>query len=609
MTDDRLSISYNSSADGMLAVYEVFHSKGTHEIARSTADNLGIKGEIQSQEGIHLLAVGPQRLAVYEETGTIWYSDTEKIDNETYEAELPSRKEAKKMATAFLRKHGWLPDNYVADSVVKGQSERIEGHDKRKRTASETHICVNFRPRIGEVETYGPGAKIKVFLGHKGEVIGLFRADAETKRYARYPVVPQEEVEKTLTRKLGQALDKFKPTSARLIYHAESSVSATRFLQPAYLFEFETEVESRKSGEKVTVPFEVRPIPATRFAPIVVINAARRDMEIVRGKRLQLRCEIEGGTEPYDIRWHSDFDGEIGSGSVLERAELSVAHRQGRIIPHVISVTVTDRNGMSDADMIWVTVKPKSAKESLPPRDGEKGPDPYVGVEWCNVYGSPGLSNISGTDDSAKGFKNGIAALPGWSSRFDWGNGAAWEQDFKVTGAPGGGTDTFWADNVHFAFFAGHGSSGRFWFGSTVDDHEMRAQDAEWGDGHLNWIVLHACQTMRANFEWDVWCDAFNGLHQMFGFHTNTQGSTPPLGTRFALWSSFRMWPLTDSIFTLREAWRIACQECYDASREYSMIYAGESGTDTASDHLAGYGFVSADPTNPNYWVYSRGTC
>ncbi len=137
----------------------------------------------------------------------------------------------------------------------------------------------------------------------------------------------------------------------------------------------------------------------------------------------------------------------------------------------------------------------------------------------------------------------------------------------------------------------------------------MRAQDALWGDGHLNWIVLHACQTMRSNFEWDVWCDAFNGLHQMFGFHTNTQGSTPPLGTRFALWSSFRVWPWGDSLFTLREAWRIACQECYDSSREYSMIYAGQSGTDTASDHLAGFGFVSADPTNPNYWVYTKGSC
>ena len=47
MADGRLSISYNSAADGMLAVYEVFHTKGTREIARSTADILSIKGEIQ----------------------------------------------------------------------------------------------------------------------------------------------------------------------------------------------------------------------------------------------------------------------------------------------------------------------------------------------------------------------------------------------------------------------------------------------------------------------------------------------------------------------------------------------------------------------------------
>jgi hypothetical protein len=235
--------------------------------------------------------------------------------------------------------------------------------------------------------------------------------------------------------------------------------------------------------------------------------------------------------------------------------------------------------------------------------------DPYFGVEWCNVYhGFPGLADISGTDGSAQGFKNVMATLPGWSSRFDWGNDGAWEQDFKYASAPGGGTDSYWADNVHFAYFAGHGSPGSFWFGSAVDDHEMRAQDSRWGDSILNWIVLHACQTMRSNFGWTVWCDSFKGLHQMFGFHTNTEGSTPPLGSRFAFWMSFRVLPWIDA-FDMQTAWKLACNECFDSSVEYAVIYAGQSGTDTYNDHLPGYGFVSPDPTSPSFWAYYRGTC
>jgi hypothetical protein len=136
----------------------------------------------------------------------------------------------------------------------------------------------------------------------------------------------------------------------------------------------------------------------------------------------------------------------------------------------------------------------------------------------------------------------------------------------------------------------------------------MRAADAKWGDGLLNWIVLHACQTMRANFEWDVWCDAFNGLHQMFGFHTNTQGSTPPLGTRFALWMSLHFPPFWYAV-DMQTAWGIACKECFDSSREYSVIYAGQSGTDTHNDHLPGYGHVSSDPTSPYFWAYYKSKC
>ena len=222
--------------------------------------------------------------------------------------------------------------------------------------------------------------------------------------------------------------------------------------------------------------------------------------------------------------------------------------------------------------------------------------------------GAPGLGDISGTDDSALGFGDYIKALPGWDRRFQWGNNAAWEQDFKFATAPGGGTDSKWADNVHFAFFAGHGSSGNFYFGSTVDDHTMEAQHARWGDGMLNWIVLHACQTMRNNFAWTVWCDAFQGLHEMFGFHTNTQGSTPPLGSRFAFWSSFNVpvfWPALD----LRTAWETACMECFGSNREFAVIYAGQSGTDTHNDHLQGYGHVSADPSSPSSWVYYKDTC
>src|SRR4030067_173638 len=131
----------------------------------------------------------------------------------------------------------------------------------------------------------------------------------------------------------------------------------------------------------------------------------------------------------------------------------------------------------------------------------------------------------------------------------------------------------------------------------------MTREDARWGNGILNWIVLHACETMRANFEWTVWCNAFKGLHMMFGFHTTTEGSTPPLGSRFAFWMTFRLLPWWDG-FEMRTAWDIACSECFDSATEFAIIYAGQPGTDSDNDHLPGFGHISSDPSSPQYWVY-----
>jgi len=139
---------------------------------------------------------------------------------------------------------------------------------------------------------------------------------------------------------------------------------------------------------------------------------------------------------------------------VLETKDLSIAHREGRVTSHTIKVKVTDGRGMRDSHNISVKVHPHGGtrlqkKKVSMPSDPD---DPYVGVEWCNIYNDvPDLANISGTDDSAQGFKNHIQSLSGWSSRFDWGNDNAWEQDFKFATAPGGGTDSYWADNIHFA--------------------------------------------------------------------------------------------------------------------------------------------------------------
>ena len=599
----------HSKVPRTLPIYQQRRQSRSPEQAAKLAAAFGFAAKPQTAGGVHLFAKGKKVLVAHESGPAFFYADYSKLDHPDHHPAPLEEPEATKVALAYLKAKGWLPNNAVVDAVRYGRLEQVEGRNRARKTFPN-HTCVDLRLSLGPLNTYGPGAKIKVFLGAKNEVIGLFHAVPKLKKVEEVQLTPPRGLERLLSRKLGLPPDQIELRNATLAYSVESTLSGHRIVHPAWILTLAAATTPKRSGTPVAVEFLTHPIPASRFAPMIVINAPREPLEISPGSLLRLSCAVQGGKEPYKIVWHSNIDGPLGEGAKLVATRLSTAHRERQTVCHTIRASVTDANGLEDSHSVLVRVLPAQGEILSGGRSpvGDMPGDPYVGVEWCNNYnGAPGLPDISGTDASAQGFKSAIAALPNWSSRFDWGNDAAWEEDFKFLSAPGGGGDSYWADNVHFAFFAGHGGSGAFYFGSQVDDHQMRAQDARWGDGTLNWIVLHACQTMQANFVWDVWCDSFRGLHEMFGFHTNTEGSTPPLGSRFAFWASFA-WPLIGA-FDLRTAWRLACSECFDSSVENAVIYANQAGTDTQNDHLLGFGYVSPDPASPNVWVYSKQSC
>jgi hypothetical protein len=575
------------------------------------AGHFNLRGKVHADEELYCVGEDRRLLALYRNSGAFWYADFDKLNNPAYKADLFNKGDAPRRAIQFLQEHAWLPEETILDSTYRAPMERVDGRRRRRRTACMNHCCVEFRAAYDRLHSYGPGGKIKVYLGDEGEIIGLFHSLRPVAEFGSYRLHSAGKVARLLFKKLGAPSAGIQIRELRLAYHTESPTMPGGFAHPVYVFTLAAPVPSRGRKRSRMVEFVTHPMPATTFHPIVTIDAPSRALSIHQGERLTLSADITGGTPPFTVSWDSNVDGHLSDAPFLVTNKLSVASQRDRITSHTIKVTVFDSHGLRDSHQILVTVHPQGPLPAAEPRrtvPDDVG-DPYVGVEWCNIYhGTPGLADISGTDESARGFRQEMERLSNWSSRFDWGNDAAWEQDFKFSTAPGGGTDYRWVDNVHFAFFAGHGSPGAFYFGSTVDDHEMRAQDAQWGDGRCNWIVLHACQTMRANFGWTVWCNAFRGLHQMLGFHTNTEGSIPALGTRLAFWMSFVL-PFWGQAFDIRAAWQLACMECFDSSMEYAVIYAGQSGTDTHNDHLPGYGPVSPDPTSPNYWVYYRGSC
>ena len=77
-----------------------------------------------------------------------------------------------------------------------------------------------------------------------------------------------------------------------------------------------------------------------------------------------------------------------------------------------------------------------------------------VGVEWVNNYDCH--NSLTHEHEDAGGFYDELVHHDGWVGSFNWGDGNAWEQDFKRPDK--GGTADHWVDTVDFAYFTGHGS-------------------------------------------------------------------------------------------------------------------------------------------------------
>ena len=389
-----------------LHIYETEKRKFGPDQIHELAKRFNLDGKIDSDGDTHVVHQGRRVLITYEASGAFFYADSGKLHQPEYQPELPSEKEAKEIAVDYLKRNEWWPTGTIMGRVEVGQFERVEGKDRKQRSVHPNHVCVNFRFSLGQFRTYGPGGKIKVFLGHKGEVVGLFNSVRTLYKYAEYPPLSREDLLEVLSRKLNFPLEKIEVRDLTHAYLCESPLLDSRFVQPVYVFTLSAPIKSKRRREPTTLEFVTHPLPATTFAPIVLIDARESRITLKQGKPLTLSCKIVGGTGPFKYSWDSDLDGHLSDDPMLQTDKLSIAHRGGRITSHTVTVTVTDRLGNHDKHQIAVSVRPHEGAKM--PAAAPAAPidpnDPYIGVEWCNLYHGS-APDISGTDASAQGFQ------------------------------------------------------------------------------------------------------------------------------------------------------------------------------------------------------------
>ena len=235
-----------------------------------------------------------------------------------------------------------------------------------------------------------------------------------------------------------------------------------------------------------------------------------------------------------------------------------------------------------------------------------------AGTSWIGLSGG-----LGGSQANAQGFVDGLAA-DGWSVNFNWGDGNAWESDWRRN-------DDTWVDAADFVFYTGHASMNGWTLASPDDGslsfNEVGAAPATpgdlWGQQDLEWIVIAACGPLQdellAKGGGDVlarWDGAFDGLHTLMGYGAITFDNTEE-GKRIVKYAREGS--------RLIDAWFRAAQEIQPSTNGadppdgpdvwVGAMYVTKPGADPRSDHLWGHGSVSADPTSPTTLVCMWTTC
>jgi hypothetical protein len=231
--------------------------------------------------------------------GNFTYNKSMKKYTGDYVPQLPGKEDATKLAEEFLSKNALLPRNRNELKLVHFGGLRastvIDG--KKAGPVIDEMVTINYARVIDNTPVIGPGSKIVVKLGDKGEVMGVIRRWRELVAGSRKPVQPQEmiyqqEAEEMARRQVmteyGEGTSYRILGSGRAYYDNNGSI-----LQPVYTFEVAISLQDQKVS-----PFNyLCVVPTLRNSPeplnLTAVDPRAKEMikSIKRGERPSPRSE------------------------------------------------------------------------------------------------------------------------------------------------------------------------------------------------------------------------------------------------------------------------------------------------------------------------------
>jgi hypothetical protein len=157
--------------------------------------------------------------------------------------QLPAKEEAIRLAEEFLNKNGLMPKNRNELTLAHYGGLRAEAviDGKKAGPIIDKLITVSYSRRVDDLPVVGPGSKVVINIGNKGEVVGaVYRwrelGTASRKQVQTQEAISQQEAEEAAKRQIaaefGQDTSYKFTTSGKAYYDNNGGI-----LQPVYIFE------------------------------------------------------------------------------------------------------------------------------------------------------------------------------------------------------------------------------------------------------------------------------------------------------------------------------------------------------------------------------------
>ncbi len=348
-------------AQEQIAIYRVLPVQVTREaVLRLAREAFGMSSPQVNEDSVAFVLRQEQKILQVRKSGafTLLFSDDAKLLNPRYRPSLPSQQEALRLAEEFLQKHDLLPKGFLlATGIFNLTQASIQYVADEQGEAIPNHWLLifpflaytKFPPQLG-LELAGVTTVAQVLMGHQGEIIGLelFWRDVDAVAQHVRLFSPQEALE-LLREKLGlpdlpddpHVADW--PTAAA--YYAGPSDANPAYLYPVYFYLL--------PGWAVE---PVHSIPATEFSPLTIIQEPKAEAVFQQGQPISFRSRVRFGSPPYRYRWLAFGRGELSQASTF-RTTLP----PGR---YLITLEVTDRNGLTNSHTIPIEVQPRPTASS-----------------------------------------------------------------------------------------------------------------------------------------------------------------------------------------------------------------------------------------------------